>query len=832
MITLPIDSHIDDILACPVPSRLVVATPGSGKTTRIPPAICRAGTKKVLCAEPRRIACIAAASRIAHEQNWQMGREIGYHVRFEKKYSSETQLVFVTHGMLLQYLCADPFLEDFGEIIFDEFHERSIESDIAMAMVRYIQTQARSDLGITVMSATLDADRMSQWLAPCKTYHVQTPLYPLDIRYSSHPFGMRSDDDMTEMIRQCRIAMDETEGDCLVFLPGLADIHTAIDRARSEFGDLYEYVPCHASLPLDQQKKVLNPDNLKRRLIFSTNVAESSLTIPGVRSVIDSGFAKRKFYDSISGLSRLETLRISKSSADQRAGRAARLGPGLCIRLWNDQIQNQLAAQASPEIDHLDLSQALLQISAWGIETAENLDYVTRPTQGRMRDAQRLLYMLDAIDSDNIVTPVGKTMSRLPVEPRLARWLMAAVEYHCLDDAALMAAYLSESPYRRSQQPDWPGPDLYNDFIKLKKEIRRPEYSQIRKSANDIAETAHHNIQSLKHASGCIYKDPREALARSMLCAYPDRIAQARPNKDRDKLSESDPRRDVTPVLGLMSGNRGVILKEPHSLKDAKFFICADLNLVKGVERASNTVVKALEVKSEWLPWKEEITARYESDKDRVVIANSVHFDSFTLRETFLHDDKYIPLARKTLLNAALESPEKVLNFNSDAVQQLIARLKFIQSLDSGYIIPEFDINWGKTLLPELVKNASNFEELRQIDLSHYIYSSLDYSIQAALNKLAPRQVTLENGYTTDVDYTQSPPVIRVKIQKAFGVFNLPKIGGNRICVMIHLCAPNGRPAQVTQDLNSFWHHTYSDVRKLLRGRYPKHDWPEIPPGV
>ena len=821
---LPIDSYIPAILSSKCANLVISATPGSGKTTRIPPAIAKQSVKKVLCVEPRRLACISAANRIAQETGEKLGEYIGYHVRLDKKCNSKTQLCFVTTGMLLQYLCANPFLEDVSCVIFDEFHERSMDADVSMAMVRYLQQEMRDDLRIIVMSATLEFAQIQEYLNPCEVFDIEAPLYPLEIQYIDRPCSSHSQEYQPYLFDAIQKTLDQREGDILIFLPGMGDIHSAIDGAKNRWGEVYEYIPCHASMPLTDQKAILNPSGTRRRLIFSTNVAESSLTVPGVHAVVDLGFAKRKFFDSISGLARLETQRISRASADQRAGRAARLGPGLCIRLWNDAVQNQLEAQSVPEIERLDLSQACLQIAAWNLEKAENLPFLTKPNPKRIEDAHSLLERLGAI-AEETLTPIGKQMATLPVEPRLARWLIAASEWSCLEDVALLATLISEAPYRKAQKDQWPGPDLYEDFVKLKKRIHAPEFAQIRRESNDIIDAAK-DIKSACHPHAA---SPKEALGRALLSAYPDRLAQPRPQKG-EKFTESDPRRLIQPIYALMSGNRGVVIKEAQTLKDAKFFICIDLDLVKGVERAANVVHKAFEIDPTWIPWKEGIVAQYEADKDRVVVAESVYFDIFTLRKKFLHDDKYDKIYKKKLIEAACKAPAHVFNFKSDAWLQFSARLNFIKKLDPSLAIPEFDETWGCSLLPKLCENANSFAEIYAIDLTQYANNELDYTVQNALNRLAPRRIRLENGFETDVDYTAEPPIIRVKIQKAFGTYHLPKVGGDKIPVIIHLCAPNGRPAQVTQDLENFWKSTYSDVRKQLRGRYPKHDWPETPP--
>ena len=822
---LPIIPHLPEILSAQEKNRIVIATPGSGKTTCIPPALAENTKGKVLCIEPRRLACIAAASRIARERNEKLGTFVGYHVRLDKKMTTQTKLVFLTTGMMMQYLCADPFLEEISCIIFDEFHERSMDADVALAMIRYLQREAREDLKIMVMSATINHKEISEFLEDCKIFNIHAPIYPLEIRYTQQTFGFRINDYMPALLAACRTAMQTQDGDCLVFLPGVADIHAAVAAATAEFGDTFDLCICHASLPLEDQHQILNPSGQRRRLIFSTNVAESSLTIPGVDAVIDSGLVKRKFFDSVCGLSRLETQRISRASADQRAGRAARLKPGLCLRLWHETTHQQMQSQSAPEIDHLDLCQAWLQIAAWGLESPQTLPFLTSPALGRLRDARELLQKLGALDHNGL-TEMGKQMAKLPVEPRLARWLIAAKRAGCLKDAALLAAYLSEAPYRRSQRGLWASTDLSIDFEKLKKEIRKPELAHLKRIADDILDAAR-EIPSTKDDTA--HNLPTlEAMARAMLSAYPDRLAKPRPSKE--KWTESDPRRNTQPIHALMSGNRGVVIREAQTLKDAKFFICADLDLVKGIERAANTVVKAFPIDPRWIPWQEGITARYEEDKDRVVIANAVYFDIFTLRETFLHDAQYNALRTKTLLEAAQKAPQKALNLTSEAWQQLKARLDFVKKHAPELPIPEPDLAWAASFLPEMCQNADSFEALRAIDLSPYALKKLDTSVTYALQKLAPERIKLENGFETAVDYTQSPPVVSVKIQKAFGTYRLPTVGDGKIPVMMHLCAPNGRPAQVTQDLQNFWTNTYSDVRKQLRGRYPKHDWPEKAP--
>ena len=917
--SLPIDPWLGAIVGAQNKNIIVSATPGSGKTTRIPPAFLASrrdgGDGRILCVQPKRIACIAAAKRVAAENNETLGGAVGYHVRLDKKTSENTRLVFVTTGILLRYLCSDPFLENVSHVIFDEFHERSLENDLAFAMVRTLQEACRDDLRITVMSATIDADPVEQFLAPCSVFKIDAPIHPLAVRYAPIRPDKRFSVYISPLIDAVKTAIAETDGDCLVFLPGVGEIQEAVNIAAPVFPDC-AICACHASLPIARQAQILSlPSDRKRRIIFSTNVAESSLTVPGVKAVVDSGLVKQKFFDTFSGLSRLETQWISRASADQRAGRAARIAPGLCIRLWPQSMQNALNAQTIPEIERLDLSQAILQICAWGLQAPESLRFLSQPAPNRIAEAKKLLRKLGALkpaatntpsrrrydnsgdaesaaeyinidihgNADNIssdcagktpgniinqdianqdianqdianqdianqdisneapdiITPLGRQMAAIPLEPRLARWMLEAADLDIIPEAALLAAFLSETPYRRNQKNEWSKPNLCDDFFELKKNIRKPEFAQLKRIADDIAKAAENIPLRSKQGDQNISDRPlhnmarigiKDALAKSMLPAYADRLAQQRTAKKDASVPKDDPRRDTIPVFACMSGNHGVTISAPYDLKDETFFLCADVDLVRGIERASSRVVKAFPVDPKLIPWEQKRIARYEPDKDRVVVADALVYDCFILRETFLRGGDIRPIIRQTLIDAARRNLPKALNFSADAWIQFKARCDFAKKCQPYNDIPEFNANWFARILPKIVGNAASFAELRAADLSQIAAKSLSQSAKSILQTYAPERATLPNGYETAVDYTLSPPVIRVKIQKAFGAYALPKVGAGTIPVLIHLCAPNGRPVQMTQDLPNFWRSTYADVRKLLRGRYPKHDWPEIPP--
>ncbi len=832
---LPIDDHIDAILNIKTPNFILRATAGSGKTTRVTSAFADKTDQMILCIEPRRLAAISAAVRVAAERGEKVGETVGYHVRMDKRMGKGTKLLFLTTGMFLQYLCHDPIIEKVSMVIFDEFHERTLEMDTALAICRNIQNDVRGSqaLRLVVMSATIEPGPIEDFLAPCTTYDVHAPRFPLQIKHLSTPSGTSFECYRHTLCDALQTAVLYDRGDILVFLPGMADIRFAQEEAHARFGDAFEYCICHASLPIEAQTAILKPETTKRRIVFATNVAESSVTIPRVTCVIDTGLAKEKFFDSASGLSRLETVRISRASADQRAGRAARIAPGLCLRLWSQTTEQQLDADMRPQIERLDLAQAVLQIYAWGLVAGpEALTFLTPPHAGRLSDATDLLVRLDALTpsafskENSHITPVGKQMAHLPLEPRLARWMIASLEYGCETDTALLAAFLSEAPYRRGAREFFDSPDLECDLALLKQKLP-PEWAYLRREATDILNA----IRELPRPKE-VKKTASPAMARacSMLAAYPDRLAQPRQHT-RERLkafTSSDPARFLQPIVAKMTPNRGVAIRQGKTLTDAKYFICADLDLVRNVEFASNTVLKALAVDPAWIPWKTEVRARYEAEKDRVVIAESVCFDIFTLRETFIHDKKYASLEARVLYEAAMKSPFKALNFEGEAIQMLMARLAFVKKLQPDFDYPALDESFVEYILPDLVKRAHNFEDLRNVDLCALMLDALDDMGRAMLDALAPTQVKLENGRFCRVDYTNDPPVVSLKIQQAFDTWHVPLVGGGKIPVLMHLCAPNGRVAQVTQDMDSFWKNGYPELRKLLKARYPKHDWRDV----
>ncbi len=458
MTELPIDASLNRIIEQLTPGSLVlVAPPGSGKTTRVPPAILRSGLLSadhpaVIVLEPRRVAARAAAARIAEEQGWRLGEEVGYQIRFERRFSSQTRLRFLTEGILTRQLLADPFLDNVGAVVIDELHERSLHGDLALALLREIRQEVRPDLILVAMSATLDAAPVAHFLNDCPIVRVEGRAHEVSIQY--RPADRPASPETIVPVIQEWLSAPGGSGHFLVFLPGLAEIRRVARRLEPAAAGMGALVlPLHGSLPAEEQDRAIRPSD-RRKIILSTNVAETSLTIDGVTCVIDSGLARIVRYDGQRGVDRWELVRISRAAADQRAGRAGRTGPGVCVRLWSERDHRARPAFEQPEIHRVDLSATVLTLYAWGVSDPARFGWFDPPAPDRLTAAGQLLLLLGGLAGDPPrITPLGRAMLDLPVHPRLARLLIAARDDGRADDGAAIAALLSEKDIRRARAP-------------------------------------------------------------------------------------------------------------------------------------------------------------------------------------------------------------------------------------------------------------------------------------------------------------------------------------------------------------------------------------------
>lgn len=770
MTALPIDPYVPHVLDA-VRSRraaVVSAAPGAGKTTRIPPALAVDGPVIVL--QPRRVAARSMARRVATEQGWTSGREVGWHVRFERMFTTDTRVLFATEGILTARLQQDPLLTDFRTVVLDEFHERSIHGDLGLALARQAW-RARGDLRLVVMSATLDVAPVRAFLDACPVIDVPGRLHPIEIAYRA---GMSVADATRELI-------DETSGSLLCFLPGAGEINRALPDVRTAAGSDVDVLPLHGSLAPDEQDRAIDPGG-RRRVILATNIAETSLTVPGVTAVIDTGLQKTARYDPDRGIDSLELERISAPSAAQRAGRAGRLAPGIVRRLWSE--GDRLRPHAQAEVHRVDLSDAVLEILAWGGDPLA-FEWFDPPDADRIAAALSLLRQLDAV-AHGRVTEIGARMKRLPVHPRLARMLVAAAGR---EDVARACALLSE----RHTLPAHPATTTSDLLAVVDGDRALPPHA--REVARRLAQ-ATRELQAQgprpDHRQGAP-PDHRqdEVFHRAILAGYPDRVARRR--------ASGSPR-------FLLASGHGAVLGRESGVRDAEFIVAVDVQAGRGGQGAEATIRIASAVDAEWLARgarTEQIDHELDADGRVRAVAREM-YGAIALAERPAPTD---PATAASLLAASY-----VRRGLSDADTQLVRRLQFAgHAVDTGALVA-----------------AAASGRLRVDDLD--LRSGLDRRAAADLERWAPERLNVPSGRTAPLRYEADGGVTAsAKLQELFGLAETPRLGPRQVPVAFELLAPNGRPVQTTKDLRSFWNTTYQQVRKELRGRYPKHPWPEDP---
>lgn len=827
---LPIDDVLPELVAHLRGHASVVlrAPTGAGKTTRVGPAVGRqglAGDKRVLVLQPRRVAARATAARIAAENGWTLGGEVGYQVRFEDRISERTRIAIVTEGVLLRRLHDDPFLQDVGVVIFDEFHERNLHSDLALGMVRQIQQTVRPDLKIVVMSATLALEPVAAYLDGCPTVECAGRVHPVELSYLA-PSGRERPEDL--VVRGVRQVMERTGGDVLVFLPGLREIrHTkrVLDEAAQRAGCVL--LELYGDLPLERQAAVLEPGP-QRRIVLATNVAETSLTVPGVTAVVDSGWARTLRFDPRVGLDRLELTPISQAAAEQRAGRAGRTQAGVCLRLWDQRSQRARPLFEEPEIRRVDLAAAVLQLLCWIEPDIDSFPWFERPRPEALQRAQELLRQLDAADERG-VTKLGRRLVRLPVHPRLGRLLVEAAQRGCVARGALAAALLSErSPFGRGSEagmrrrdPDYHSHSDLLDQVAALEEFEAADRQDsawgpiLRPAARMVFQVRDQLVRQMgsrRQRTGGT-DDVDEALLRSLLAAFPDRLAK---------------RREPGSRRGVMVGGRGVRLADESRVLDGELFLCVD---VDGAG-AEAWVRKASLVERGWLPknrLREATEVEFDPVGERVMARRRRYWEDLLLEETTAGipdaDD-----AARLLAQAAREHWNRVFPHDNAAFVGLVARARWLREQWPDVDLPAVDEAALQELLPALCQGRRSFAELRAAPWLAALRGLFRFDQLQTLDREAPERLEVPSGRSLSLSYEPGkPPVLAVRIQEVFGWSETPRIAGGRVAVLLHLLAPNMRPQQVTDDLRSFWNNGYPVIRKELRRRYPKHAWPEDP---
>ncbi len=799
---LPITEALPELLAHLKEAGVAVlqAPPGAGKTTVVPLALDRAGLaggKRIVMLEPRRLAARAAAERMAETLGEDVGRTVGYRIRGEAKVTRATRIEVVTEGILTRMLQADPSLEGVGAVIFDEFHERSLNADLGLALAWEARTALRPDLRLLVMSATLDAAPVARLLeAPVVTS--QGRAFPVETRWLEQPLprDRRLEPAVAEMVTR---AVAETEGGVLVFLPGEGEIRRVEALLKGRLPETCRLHPLYGAMPFAAQRAAIAPARKGRKVVLATSIAETSLTIRDIRVVVDAGRARRARFDPGSGMARLVTERVSRAEADQRRGRAGRVAEGVCYRMWTKGEEGALPPFPPAEIEVGDLAGLALELALWGAADASGLAFLTPPPEGALAAARALLADLGALDEAGRITGHGRAMAALPLHPRLAHMLLEAGPR-----AAELAALLAERDPLGGA-----GADLalrraaLADPARVEREhavaVNRPALARIRAEAKRLARLVRE------------HPDAGLGWAGMAALAYPDRIGLRRPG--------AAPR-------WLLSGGRGAVMDETDPLAGARLIVATDLD---GAGREARIRQAAALGEAELralfgarIAWHE--SCEWSRRERRVVARRQERLGALVLAERNWKDAPPEALAR-----AALEGVRALGLPMSPAAARFRARVELARA--EGAALPEMSdeallARAEEWLLPHL-SGVRSEADIRALDLLEPLRGLLDWSQRQLLDRLAPPHFTTPLGRKVPIDYDGEVPGISVRLQEMFGLDRHPQVAGRPL--RITLLSPAGRPLQTTMDLPGFWASSYREVRKEMRGRYPKHPWPEDP---
>jgi len=826
---LPIDDLIPGLIDALAEHRnaVVIAAPGAGKTTRVPPAIVAApwmGSGAVSVLQPRRVAARATAQRIADEQRWRIGNEIGWHIRFDNRTGPSTRLKVMTEGILLRQIQADPFLEGTDVVVLDEFHERSVYTDVAVAMLREVQRTAREDLRIVVMSATLDPGPIARFLGDAPVLESAGRAFPVSISHRTRQPGTAVSDLAATVARDT--LADRDSGHVLVFLPGIGEIRRVEDSLAGSLPPDVAVHVLHSSIPPEKQDAALAPTPL-RKLILATNIAETSLTIDGVRTVVDSGLERVLVNDRDLGFDRLELRRISMASARQRAGRAGRTAPGRCIRLWGAGEEASMDPNATPELQRIDLSATLLGLHDFGVNPREFAWFEAPPTDA-IAAGEQLLEMLGALDRHGRLTERGRRIASLPLHPRLAALVLAGVNAGLTETACAIAAVLSEKDIYTSagpasaRRPRWHSESDVLDRAEQLMESRQPPANADR-AAWAAAQRLMGNLQELCRkqapASRTADREDSAAALKLLLHAYPDRITV---------------RREVDPTRGAMVGGRGVVLDGACTVREGRLFLSIDPREVTTYVGLECRVSLASRIEASWIREihpnlvEQGVRCLYSEEKDRILMERTLAVRGLVYQADGISPSTNTDLAAETF-QRALEERIPALVERNEELANLVGRLRLWLRVSGGNATPAHEVSTALAT-GAAAAGCLSIGDLMNRNPAALAFQNLDWKTQQALDRECPTHVTVPTGNRIKLDYTQGEqPVLAVRLQELFGQPESPTIASGRVRVLLHLLGPNRHPVQVTTDLRNFWNTTYAEVRKELRARYPKHAWPEDP---
>ena len=863
MQSLPIDAVLPELIAQlrQTANLVLEAPPGAGKTTRVPAALLDAqvNSGEVWVLEPRRLATRMAARRVAEERGERLGETVGYQVRFEEVASPQTRLRFLTEGVLNRKLLADPQLKNVGVVVLDEFHERHLQADLALALLRRLQARSRPDLKLVVMSATLDAAPVAEFLQAARL-RSEGKRFDVTIEHAPREEQRPLAEQVAAAVQ--KLLQEKLDGDVLVFLPGAAEIRraqAACEALAAQHALLV--LPLHGELSPQEQDRAVNPA-AQRKIILSTNVAESSVTIDGVVAVIDSGLARVAAHSPWSGLPTLQVQRISQAAATQRAGRAGRTRPGRCLRLFTEQDFRARPTHEAPEIQRLDLAEAALELHAAGLRDLSSFGWFEAPAAQALNAAEELLRRLHALDERGALTESGRRMLRFPLHPRQARLLIEAETRGVVAEACTLAALLGERDIvasklfeggrREPRQARQVGPSDLLERLDRFAEAERVNFAagrlremgldvgtvlaveRVRKQLLRMSERgargsgqASRSLNQREQAGMPAYPGDDESLLIALLAGYPDRVAKRRTLKGEN--------REV-----LLCGGGAAELSEASVVQQAEFLLALDAEQRSstGGQRGGVLVRTASQIQPEWLidlfadDLREVTEARWNAQAERVEVMQRLLYDQLVIDESRvnqIHGPEAARVLAEAATNAGLQKfvdPEKV--------EQFCARAAFIAKAFPEAELPAFDEAAVQAALVQLCEGLRSFAELRTAashgGLVEVLRRQLNNEQQRLLAQHAPDTVSLGGRRQVRVHYDREhAPWIESRLQDFFGMKEGPKVAGGRVALVLHLLAPNQRPVQVTTDLAGFWQRHYPAIRRELSRRYPRHAWPENP---
>ncbi|WP_425106772.1 ATP-dependent helicase HrpB [Ancylobacter sp.] len=810
---LPIDDALPELTAAlrAGASAVLVAPPGAGKTTRVPLALLGepwVAGRKILVLEPRRLAARAAATRMAQTLGEEAGQTVGYRARFGSKIGRATRIEVITEGIFTRMMLDDPELSEVAAVLFDEFHERSLDADLGLALALDAQGALREDLRLLVMSATLDGARVARLLAGAPVIESLGRAFPVATRYAGRLPGAPIERQMADLIAR---ALREETGSLLAFLPGASEIRRTERFLRETVHDpALDIAPLYGALPPAEQDRAIAPaPKARRKVVLATSIAETSLTIEGVRVVIDSGLARVPRFEPGVGLTRLETVRVSRAAADQRRGRAGRTEPGVCLRLWSEPETASLPAFATPEILAADLSRLVLDLAVWGVRDPASLAFLDPPPAPAVKEAKALLTALGAFDADGQVSALGRAMARLPLEPRLARMVIEGARRGVGEEAARIAALVSE----RGLGGD--APDLAHRLMDFSRDrTRRAE--EARRLAERWADEAERQVAGTRGA-GTRAAGEAPSPAVLLALAFPDRVARGR----------GDGRRFV------LANGRGAAIDPATSLARARFLAIAELTGTADEAR----ILLAAELTEA------EIEAEF---GDAITEGVETAFDaaSGALRARHIRRLGALALAERTaplkpgpetaraLAHAAVARGLERLSW-SEAQRQWLDRARFLYA-SAPDLWP--DLGWEalaasvEDWLAPVLDDITSLGALDADRLGRALSGLLPWELSRGMEAAAPTHYEVPTGSRLPIDYAaEGGPTLHVRVQELFGLTTHPSIAGGRVPLILSLLSPAHRPIQLTRDLPAFWAGSWRDVRADMRGRYPRHPWPEDP---